>query len=84
MAKRHNIEYKSKEDIIANEKVIARIQKEVDLANEEFAKWEKVKQFRLSPDVWSIENGHLTPTMKLKRKVIKEKYIVLYNDIYRN
>ena len=83
-AKRHNIEYKSKEDIIANEKVIARIQKEVDLANEEFAKWEKVKQFRLSPDVWSIENGHLTPTMKLKRKVIKEKYIVLYNDIYRN
>mgnify|MGYP000079555757 CR=1 FL=1 len=40
-------------------------QEEVDLANEDFAKWEKVKQFRLTPDVWTIDDGHLTPTMKL-------------------
>jgi len=59
-----------------------RYQKEVDQANETFAKWEKVKQFRLTPDIWSVEEGHLTPTMKLKRKIIKEKYMSLYNDIY--
>lgn len=69
-------------DICINEKVIARIQEEVDMANADFAKWEKVKQFRLTPDVWNVDDGHLTPTMKLRRKVVKEKYMTLYNDIY--
>ncbi|MFX0556718.1 AMP-dependent synthetase/ligase [Maribacter sp. CXY002] len=69
-------------DITLNPTVLERFQEEIDLANEQFAKWEKVKQFRLTPDVWTINDGHLTPTMKLKRKIIKEKYIHLYNDIY--
>ncbi len=81
-AKIHQIELGDNEDLVTNEKVLARYQEEIDLANEKFAKWEKVKQFRLTPDVWSIEEGHLTPTLKLKRKIIKEKYKVLYNDIY--
>lgn len=81
-AKRHNIELGSNEELVKNEKVIARMQEEVDWANQEFAKWEKVKQFRLTPDVWGVEEGHLTPTMKLKRKPVKEMYIDLYNDIY--
>tara|TARA_R110001592_G_scaffold189288_10_gene434746 strand:- start:3428 stop:5197 length:1770 start_codon:yes stop_codon:yes gene_type:complete len=83
-AKIHNIEIGTNEELIVNEKVIARLQEEVAIANENFAKWEKIKQFRLTPEVWSIEEGHLTPTMKLKRKVIKEKYIELYNDIYEH
>ncbi|MGB3144137.1 MAG: long-chain fatty acid--CoA ligase, partial [Maribacter sp.] len=62
----------------------ARIEEEVTLANENFAKWEKIKVFRLTPDAWTIEAGHLTPTMKLKRKIVKEKYIDLYNDIYEH
>ena len=62
--------------------LIARIQKEIDVYNERFGKWEKIKKFELTPDVWGIESGHLTPTMKMKRKVIKEKYISLYNKIY--
>ncbi|WP_108244595.1 AMP-dependent synthetase/ligase [Muricauda brasiliensis] len=81
-AKRHNIQLSSNEELVKNEKVIARMQEEVDWANQEFAKWEKVKQFRLTPDVWGVEQGHLTPTMKLKRKPVKEMYIDLYNDIY--
>ena len=81
-ADRHNITLGENSDIVVNEKVLARYQKEVDEANESFAKWEKVKQFRLTPDVWSVDDGHLTPTMKLRRKIIKEKYIHLYNDIY--
>jgi long-chain acyl-CoA synthetase len=68
--------------LVENENVKVRFQEEVDAANESFAKWEKVKQFRLTPDIWSIDEGHLTPTMKLKRKIVKEKYINLYNDIY--
>ncbi len=78
----HNIQLGENTDIVKNEKVIERIQEEVTLANEDFAKWEKIKQFRLTPDVWSIEEGHLTPTLKLKRKIIKAKYIDIYNDIY--
>lgn len=81
-AERHNITIGQNSDIVHNEKVIARIQEEVDSANEDFAKWEKVKVFRLTPDVWSIDDGHLTPTLKLRRKIVKEKYLDLYNSIY--
>ncbi|MCK0145680.1 AMP-dependent synthetase/ligase [Arenibacter sp. F26102] len=83
-AKIHNVELGDNQKMVKNEKVIARFQEEVESANESFAKWEKVKQFRLTPDIWSIEEGHLTPTMKLKRKIVKEKYIDLYNDIYEH
>ena len=68
--------------LVKNEVLIKRIQKEVDHYNERFGKWERVKKFELTPDIWSIEAGHLTPTMKMKRKAIKQKYIDLYNRIY--
>ncbi len=83
-AKKNNIVLGENADIVQNEKVLAKYQEEVDTANENFAKWEKVKQFRLTPDVWGINEGHLTPTMKLRRKIIKEKYLGLYNDIYQH
>ena len=70
------------EEIIKNPRLLDRIQKEIDNHNKQFGNWEKVKKFELTPDIWSIESGHLTPTMKLKRKVIKEKYVSLYNRIY--
>jgi long-chain acyl-CoA synthetase len=60
-----------------------RIQKEVDQANKKFGHWEQIKLFELTPELWTIEAGHLTPTMKMKRKIIKEKYISLYNKIYK-
>lgn len=70
------------QEIISNEKVIARIQEEVDLYNEKFGNWEKIKRFELTTEVWSIEGGELTPTLKLKRKIIMEKYMDLYQKIY--
>lgn len=81
-AEKHKLTLSENSDIVLNEKVLARFQEEVDAANEDFAKWEKVKAFRLTPDVWSIDDGHLTPTMKLRRKIVKGKYESLYNDIY--
>jgi len=71
-------------ELVSNQKLIDRIQEEVDYYNERFGKWEKIKKFELTPDIWSIESGHLTPTMKMKRKVVKEKYIDLYNKIYEH
>lgn len=69
-------------EMVKNKTVIKRIQKEVDFYNERFGKWEKIKRFELTPEVWSIDAGHLTPTLKMKRKVIKEMYIDLYETIY--
>jgi len=71
-------------ELVHNKTLIDRIQEEVDFFNERFGKWEKIKRFELTPDVWSIEAGHLTPTMKMKRKAIKQKYIDLYNKIYEH
>lgn len=73
---------KSNEEVILNAKVIERIQLEVDTLNEKFGNWEKIKRFELTPDVWSIEGGQLTPTLKLKRKIVMEKYIDLFHKIY--
>lgn len=70
------------EEIISNPKVIERIQMEVDKMNEKFGNWEKIKRFELTPDIWSINSGHLTPTLKLRRKIIMDKYLNLYNKIY--
>jgi long-chain acyl-CoA synthetase len=81
-ATRHNLNFNTNEELCANKMVVDRIQEEIDQCNEKFGNWEKVKRFELTPDVWSIVDGHLTPTMKLKRKIIKEKYNDLYQKIY--
>ncbi|MCL6294382.1 AMP-dependent synthetase/ligase [Jejuia spongiicola] len=82
-AKRHNLSFNSKNEIIINDKLITRIQEEIDEANTHFGKWEQIKKFEITPDIWSIDAGHLTPTMKMKRKVIKEIYKDLIEKIYR-
>lgn len=74
----------SEHDIANSKKVIKRIQKEVDKYNARFGKWEQIKRFELTADVWSIDGGHLTPTMKMKRDIIKGIYADLYEKIYRS
>ena len=74
----------SNEEIANSEIVIKRIQKEVDKCNKNFGKWEQIKRFELTPNIWSIDDGHLTPTMKMKREIIKDIYKDLYEKIYRD
>ncbi|MCR9181691.1 MAG: long-chain fatty acid--CoA ligase [Flavobacteriaceae bacterium] len=82
-AKRKKIDLgNSLDELCKNEKVIARIQEEVDTFNERFGNWEKIKRFELTPELWTVDAGHLTPTMKLKRRVVKERYKDLYEKIY--
>ncbi|EMY80499.1 long-chain-fatty-acid--CoA ligase [Psychroflexus gondwanensis ACAM 44] len=71
-------------EMVTHQELIDRVQEEIDFYNQKFGNWEKIKRFELTPDVWSIEEEQLTPTMKLKRRVIKERYIDLYNKIYSN
>ena len=82
-ASRKNITLGASEaDIATNKEVIDRIEQEVNETNEKFGNWEKIKRFELTPDMWSIDAGHLTPTMKLKRKIILAKYQDLFDKIY--
>lgn len=74
---------KTNAEIASNPKVIDRIREEVEAINKNFGNWEQVKKFELTPDIWSIDDGQLTPTMKLKRKIILGKYQDLYDKIYR-
>lgn len=69
-------------NIVSSKKLKKRIQKEVNKANQHFGKWEQVKDFSITPDEWTIEAGHLTPTMKMRRKIILEKYQDLSDKIY--
>lgn len=64
----------SNREIAEKEEVVARIQQEVDKFNELYGSWEKIKKFCLLDHEFSIETGELTPTLKLKRKIILEKY----------
>lgn len=71
------------EEIASSQIVIDRIQREVDECNKNFGKWEQIKKFELTPEEWSIDGGQLTPTMKMKRAIIKDIYKDLYEKIYR-
>jgi long-chain acyl-CoA synthetase len=81
-ASRHNVGYKDKKDLVSHNIVNERYQEEIDHYNEGFGKWERVKKFELTPEEWTIEEGHLTPTMKLKRREIKAIYKNLFEKIY--
>lgn len=78
-AKRHNHIIK---DICTDKKLINRIQKEINICNQHFGKWEQIKKFEITPDQWTVEEGHLTPTLKMRRKIILEKYHSLITKIY--
>jgi long-chain acyl-CoA synthetase len=73
---------KTAKQLIQDQKVIDQIKIDIESANANFAQWEKVKKFKFTEDIWSIDSGHLTPTMKLKRKIIAEKYNALIEEIY--
>ena len=62
--------------------LITAIQEDINSHNTNFGTWEQIKKFELIPEEWSIDAGHLTPTMKLKRKVVKEKYNDIIEKMY--
>jgi len=76
----HQLNQLSKNDFLNHPIVLDIIQAEVDTTNQQFGNWEKVKRFAILPEEFTIETGELTPTLKLKRKVILEKF----NDIIKN
>lgn len=76
--------YSVPEEISKDENVRRLIQQEVDKVNRELSPWETVKKFYLLEDPFTVESGELTPTMKIKRPVINERYQEEINSLYED
>lgn len=74
----------SREELVKDQAVLDLIQKEIDRGNKKLGHWEQIKLFRLTSDEWSIDGGQLTPTLKLKRRVVLDKYKDLYKEMYEH
>jgi long-chain acyl-CoA synthetase len=68
--------------LVKDPKVKELYQKEIARYNADFGSWEQVKKFELIPNDWTVDGGEMTPTLKLKRKPIMEKYSALVDRIY--
>lgn len=83
-AERNNLNIgKTPAEMANSPELKARTEKEIDFLNTKLGSWEQIKKIELTPVVWTIDEGLLTPTLKLKRKVIKERFVDLYNKMYR-
>ena len=78
----NGIKYTTKQEIVKNPDVIKHYAKIRDGFNKQFSEVEKVKKFSLMPDEWTIDGGELTPTLKIKRKFIMEKYADIVAELY--
>lgn len=81
-AKEQGITATDRKTLIHDEKVIERYQKEFDRVNQEASPWEKVKRFRLVSDEWTVDGGEVTPSLKLKRRVVAANYAKEIESMY--
>lgn len=81
-AKEKGITWTSREDLISKPEIISFYKARIDEASVELAGYEQIKRFKLMPQEFSQETGELTPTLKMKRKNILEKYKAIIDEIY--
>ena len=80
--KANNVTGYNNTELLENNQLIDIFNKEIQKLNKTVSDFEKINRFRLIPDVWSPATGELSPTLKLKRKIIAEKYQDLIDQIY--
>ncbi|MGU9937783.1 AMP-dependent synthetase/ligase [Empedobacter brevis] len=73
----------SREEFLSHPKIYELIGNEINTLNINFGNWEKIKKFVLIPYEFTIEGGELTPTLKMKRKIITEKYKNQIDELYQ-
>ena len=81
-AKHHGVEAKSRAELVADSRVVALYGEIVRTVNGSLANFETVKRFRVVGDEWTQESGELTPSMKLKRRVITAQYAAVIGALY--
>jgi long-chain acyl-CoA synthetase len=69
---------------VKNEKVVKAYQEIVDKVNTSLANFESMKRMSVVPEEWSVEEGSLTPSMKLKRRVVEQKYAKEIGEFYKD
>jgi long-chain acyl-CoA synthetase len=82
-ANENNISYESMDELIAHESVQNLYSKEIRGFSKELASHEKIRDFRLVPQEFTVDTGELTPTLKVKRRVIEDKYGHLIKEIFK-
>ncbi|MBQ6771410.1 MAG: long-chain fatty acid--CoA ligase [Bacteroidales bacterium] len=78
----NHIDFTTNTEVVKNKKVIDRYRKEVDSYNKFFGDYEKVKRFELLDHEWTIEDGEVTPSLKIRRKAIAEHYKDLIDGMF--
>lgn len=78
----HNIKFRDNYELIHFPEVINRYQREVNEINKSLSPHENIKRFKLVTEEWSPVSGELSPTLKLKRRILLEKYQILINEVY--
>ena len=82
--KHKGIDYTTDAEMIKNEQIIDKFDREITSANNNFAQWEQIKKIQLIGRLWTVEEGELTAKLSLKRKVIKEHFEKEIESIYSN
>jgi long-chain acyl-CoA synthetase len=80
---KEQIHYRDNKDLIDHPKVVARYQEEVDKFNKHLGKVEQIKQFKLVCEEWTPDSGELSPTQKLKRKFVAQKYAKRIAELWK-
>ena len=81
-ATKHKIHYRDNQDLVKKPEVIKKFQREINEINKQLALHENIKRLKLVPDTWTPQTGELSPTLKLKRKVIFNHYKPLIQEIF--
>lgn len=81
-SRQHGVEAASRADLVADPRVVALYEEIVNGVNGGLANFETLKRFRLVPDEWTQEGGQLTPSMKIKRRVLMAQYADAIAEIY--
>lgn len=81
-ARAKNIGYALREDLIGKPEIEEFCRKRIDDATREFARFEKIKKFTLLPKDFTVEEGEITPTLKIRRKIVEEKYRHIIESMY--
>lgn len=81
--KEKQIQFESKEAVIQKPEIHQKYQAIIDHYNKKLGHVQQIKQFKLVADPWSVDTGELTPTMKIKRDVVLEKYKDVIEAIYK-
>jgi len=81
-ARTNNVPFASRTELVANPHVQALYEQIVEAGNQKLARFEKLKRVMLVPDEFSAESGALTPTLKLRRRVIEDRYRQQIDELY--